>query len=38
MDLKLLVGLGFIGAGMIVVAVSQFITIGSVLKFPLIGP
>ena len=38
MELKLLLGLGFIGAGMIVVAVSQFITIGSVLKFPLIGP
>jgi len=38
MDLKLLLGMGFIGAGMIVVAVSQFITIGSVLKFPLIGP
>ena len=38
MDLKLLIGLGFIGAGMIVVAVSQFITIGSVLKFPLISP
>jgi hypothetical protein len=38
MDLKLLIGLGFIGAGMVVVAVSQFITIGSVLKFPLVGP
>ena len=38
MELKLLLGLGFIGAGMIVVAVSQFITIGSVLKFPLVGP
>ena len=38
MEIKLLLGLGFIGAGMIVVAVSQFITIGSVLKFPLIGP
>tara|TARA_B110000495_G_scaffold9150_1_gene6614 strand:+ start:322 stop:438 length:117 start_codon:yes stop_codon:yes gene_type:complete len=38
MDLKLLAGIAFIGAGMVVVAVSQFITIGSVLKFPLIGP
>jgi hypothetical protein len=38
MDIKLLLGIGFIGAGMVVVAVSQFITIGSVLKFPLIGP
>jgi hypothetical protein len=38
MDLKLLAGLGFIGAGMIVVVISQFVTIGSVLKFPLIGP
>ena len=38
MDIKLLLGLGFIGAGMVIVAVSQFITIGSVLKFPLIGP
>jgi hypothetical protein len=38
MDIKLLLGLGFIGSGMIVVAISQFVTIGSVLKFPLIGP
>jgi hypothetical protein len=38
MDLKLIIGIGFIGAGMLVVAVSKFITIGSVLKFPLIGP
>lgn len=38
MDLKLLLGLGFIGAGMVIVAISQFVTIGSVLKFPLIGP
>ena len=38
MDLKLLIGIGFIGAGCVVVAISQFITIGSVLKFPLIGP
>ena len=38
MEIKLILGLGFIGAGMLVVAVSQFITIGSVLKFPLIGP
>ncbi len=38
MDLKLLAGLGFIGAGCVVVAVSQFITIGSILRFPLVGP
>jgi len=45
MDLKLLAGLGFIGAGMIfigagmiIVVISQFVTIGSVLKFPLINP
>ena len=38
MDLKLLAGLGFIGAGMVIVAISQFVTIGSVLKFPLVGP
>ena len=38
MDIKLLLGIGFIGAGMVVVAVSQFITIGSVLRFPLVGP
>ncbi len=38
MDLKLLLGLGFIGAGMVIVIISQFITIGSVLKFPLVGP
>jgi hypothetical protein len=38
MDLKLLAGLGFIGAGCVVVAISQFITIGSILRFPLVGP
>ena len=38
MDLKLLAGLGFIGAGCVIVAISQFITIGSILRFPLVGP
>ena len=38
MDLKVLAGLGFIGAGCVIVAISQFITIGSVLRFPLVGP
>lgn len=38
MDLKLLAGISFIAAGAAIVAVSQFITIGEVLKFPLVGP
>jgi len=38
MDYKLLAGILFIGAGMVIVAISQFITIGEVLKFPLVGP
>ena len=38
MDYKLLAGIGFIAAGCVIGAISQFITIGSVLRFPLVGP
>ncbi len=38
MDLKLLTGIAFIGAGCVLVAVSQFFTISEVLRFPLINP
>jgi hypothetical protein len=38
MDLKLLTGIAFIGAGVVLVVISQFITIGSIFRFPLINP
>ena len=38
MDYKLLAGILFIVAGCVIVGISQFITIGEVLKFPLVGP
>lgn len=37
MDYKLIVGIGFICAGCVVVAISQFFTIGQILRFPM-GP
>jgi|TARA_B110000240_G_C13138800_1_gene300102 hypothetical protein len=35
MDLKLITGIMFIGAGIVIVAVSQFMTIGEIFRFPL---